>query len=150
MHARYEKPCKTHVFLQFLEEPQRGSVPFDSSFLGAFGVGRWSLLHWGFGPFRSLICTFFVTCIGFRASSQTMFSKCRFWVPFLARRGGLWAAFWSPFETSDWGAYPPNFIFEAVSLAKSSLNGHIWCWRVLWGAFCIDFGSFCSARDDHC
>ena len=150
MHARYEKPRKTHVFLQFLEEPQRGSVPFDSSFLGAFGVGRWRLLHWGFGAFRSLLCTFFVTCIGFRASSQTMFSKCQFWVPFLARRGGRWAAFWSPFKTSDWGTYPPNFIFEAVSTAKSSLSGHSWCWRALWGAFCIDFGTFFSVGDDDC
>ena len=32
----------------------------------------------------------------------------------LARRGGLWAAFWTPFMTSDWGAYPPNFIFGAL------------------------------------
>ena len=69
---------------------------------------------------------------------------------FLARRGGLWPTFWSLFETSDWGAYPTNFIFEAVSLAKSSLNGHIWCWRVLWASFCIDFGTFFSAGGDDC
>ena len=59
-------------------------------------------------------------------------------------------SFLESFETSDWGAYPSNFIFEALSTAKSSLNGHIWCWRVLWGAFCIDFGTFFSAGDDDC
>ena len=144
-----KNPLK-HMCFQFLEEPQRGSVPFDSSFLGAFGVDRWRLLHWRFGPFRSLICTFFVTCIGFRASSQTMFSKCRFWVPFWHAVVVSGRLFGVPFETSDWGAYPPNFIFEAVSLAKSSLNGHSWCWRALWGTFCVDCGTFFSAGDDDC
>ena len=60
------------------------------------------------------------------------------------------ASFLSPFEKSDWGAYPPNFIFGALSTAKSSLNGHNWCWRVFWGAFCVDFSTFFSARDDDC
>ena len=35
---------------------------------------------------------------------------------FLARRGGLWLAFWRPFEIYDGGAYPPNFIFGALSV----------------------------------
>ena len=76
-------------FFQFLEEPQRGSVPFDSSFLAAFGVGQWSLLYWGFEPFRTLICKFFVTCVGFRASLLLVCSKCRFWMLFAASRGQL-------------------------------------------------------------
>ena len=66
---------------------------------------------------------------------------------FLARSGGPWATFWSSFEPSDWGAYPPNFIFEALFMAKSSLNARIWWWRVLWGAFCVAFGTFFGARD---
>ena len=130
-----------------LEEPQLGSVPFHSSFSWSFGMGQQRLLYWDSDRSKVPFARF-SRIVSASERRHKLCSPCiGFWVLFLARRGGLWPAFWSPFETSDWGTYPPNFV---VSTTKSSLNGHSWCWRELWEPFCIGFGTFSSARDDDC